>query len=83
MFNDKEIGWFHKVGKTPPSHQPHGTETDIAQNMHPIKPNSWRVEGNKLIGDTEVGQLVQNIPTNLICTGTDDDGLPVFKKIVV
>jgi len=82
MYNDREIGWFHKMGKTPPAHYPHGTEQDIAANMQQIKPHSWRLEGNKLIGQSDVGELVQTIPTDFICTGTGDDGLPVFQKVV-
>ena len=51
--------------------------------MKQLKPNSWKLEGNKLIGETEYGPLVQFIPTDRVLTGTDDNGLPIFKQIVI
>jgi hypothetical protein len=79
--DDALVKLYQKEGKALPSHDPHGTDEDIRANLRPLKPNSWRLEGNVLIGDTDWGPLAQTIPTNYILTGTDDDGNPVFKKI--
>lgn len=76
-----DTDYIRKLGAAPPVAIPHMTEEEIAQNMKPLKPNTWRLEGNKLIGETEMGPLVQFIPTDYILTGTDDKGLPILKKI--
>lgn len=73
---------FHRWGKTPPSHEPHGTPDDIAKNMRRLLPDKWTLEGNLLKGMTEIGELAQRIPTDVILTGTKD-GLPVFEKVVI
>ena len=56
---------------------------DLEKNMKKLKPNSWRLEGNKLIGETEFGPLVNYIPTDYICKGSDADGLPILEKVVL
>lgn len=76
-----DTDFIRKLGAAPPIATPHVTEEEILKNMKQLKPNSWRLEGNKLIGDTEMGRLVQFIPTDYICKGTDDKGLPILEKI--
>lgn len=74
--------YFREVlGVTPPSATAHITDEEITKNMRQLLPNSWHLEGNQLIGQTEMGRLVQSIPTNYICEGTDDKGLPILTKI--
>ncbi len=75
--------FYKKHGKAPPKHFEHGTEQEIRENMVRLRPGSWRLEGNQLIGQTELGTLVQTVPTDVILTGTDDDGRPIFKKVVL
>lgn len=58
----------------------HGTESDIKDKMVKLQPNVWRLEGNRLIGETEMGELVNYIPTNVILVG-QENGLPVFKEV--
>lgn len=72
---------FEKWNQPPPKVFHHGTEDEIKTNMTALKPDSWVLEGNKLTTQTEVGPLVQFIPTSHIMTGTDKKGMPVFKKI--
>ena len=78
MQNDK---WYLDRKLTPPTRNPHGTEEDIAAKVKPLTPTNWRLEGNKLIADTEMGPLVNFIPTDLILTGVDEKGLPILKRI--
>lgn len=75
--------FYKKHGKAPPKHWEHGTEQEIRENMVRLRPGSWRLEGNQLIGQTELGTLVQTVPTDVILTGTDDDGRPIFQKVVL
>lgn len=82
MLNDNEKEMYERWGKTPPSHEPHGTPEEIAKNMIELKPTEWKQQGNKLIGETPMGKLVQYIPTNLILKGTDPQGLPILEKVV-
>ena len=79
--DDKTAKEFSKWGKEPPRSYSHGTIEDIRGNLKRLQPNSWRLEGNKLIGQTEMGELVQFIPTNYILEGTDDQGLPKLVKL--
>jgi hypothetical protein len=71
--------FYSKHNIAPPEAIAHGTEDEL--EFVQLKPNSWRLEGNKLIGDTEMGELVNLIPPNYILTGTDDEGTPIFKKL--
>lgn len=83
MLNDNEKEMYERWGKNPPTHDPHGTAEDIKENMKPLRPTKWRQEGNKLIGDTEMGRVVQFVPTDMILQGTDEKGLPILKKVVL
>ncbi len=84
-------GYFHpdsdfyrKVLKTdPPKTTSHVTEDDVMRNMTKLTPNSWHLEGNQLIGMTQVGKLVQTIPSGYICKGSDSAGLPILEKVVL
>lgn len=75
--------FYRKHGKAPPKHWEHGTEQEIRENMVRLRPGSWRLEGNQLIGQTELGTLVQTVPSDVILVGTDDDGLPMFKRVIL
>lgn len=78
-----ENWWYEKHGVAPPKKFDHGTEQEIRENMVRLRPGTWRLEGNQLIGKTELGTLVQTVPTDVILVGTDDDGLPMFKRVIL
>ena len=80
---ERIAAFYRKHGKEQPKHFEHGTESDIKENMIRLKPNQWRMEGNMLIGETEHGVHAQAIPTDYILAGTDDEGLPIFRKVVL
>lgn len=73
---------YEKLGVTPPEHLEHGTDEDIRKNMQKLLPTKWRQEGNLLIGETEMGEVVNHLPTDMILVGTDDRNLPILKKVV-
>lgn len=79
--DDKTLREFSEWGKEAPTSEGHGTDRDISEQMEPLKPRNWRIEGNQLIADTEMGELVQFISTDYICKGTDDDGKPILTKV--
>lgn len=84
MYSEDELKFFDYYGVKRPSHEPHGVNPDnIAENLRKLRPYSWRLEGNKLIGMTDMGPLVQTIDPSKILVGTDKDGLPVFKDVEV
>lgn len=84
MWNDKELQFYDKHNKQRPSHAQHGVSPDnLSEHMRQLKPNKWKLHGNVLTGETDMGTLSQTIPTDYILTHTDEDGLPVFKKIVL
>lgn len=79
----KQVKEFEMWQKPLPAIKVHGYPDEIRENLKRLQPKTWRLEGNKLTGDTEMGPLVQFIPTNYLLTGTDDNGLPVFKKVIL
>lgn len=80
---EREAAEFQDWGVTPPKVTPHGMPEDIRGNLTKLMPNKWRLSGNTLIGESEQGVIKQTIPTDYILTGSDMNGLPVFKKIVL
>ena len=74
---------YEKWGVTPPSTTPHGTDDDIRSNLRKAVPTNWRQEGNKLICDTELGPLVNMIPTDMLLVGVDKKNLPILRKITL
>jgi hypothetical protein len=76
--------YYRKVlDAAPPVATGHGTEEDIRDKLKPMMPSKWRMQGNQLIAETENGTHVQTIPTSHILVGTNEKGLPIFKKVVV
>lgn len=84
VWSESQLKWYDRINQARPTHIAHGVNAeDLSEHMKELKPNQWRLEGNQLIGMTDMGELVQNIPTDYILTGTDDKGLPVFEKVVL
>lgn len=79
--DERTLKEFSRWQKPLPSIKAHGYPDEIRENLKQMKPKTWKLQGNKLIGDTEMGELAQFIPTNYVLLKTDEDGLPVFKKI--
>lgn len=78
-----DTDFIRKLGAALPTVATHTTEEDIKKNMKQLLPNSWRLEGNTLTGETDMGPLVQTIDPAYILIGVDDNGLPMFRKVLV
>lgn len=84
MHSEQELRWFDRHNKRRPESISHGVgPDDIANRMRQLKPHSWKLRGNQLIGMTDMGPLAQTIPTDRILVGTDEHGLPKFRRITV
>lgn len=81
MFDEKELKQFDRWHKARPTSDAHGSPEEIRANLKRAKVHKWWLEGNELKADTDFGPLVQTIPPNYICHGTDDQGLPILEKI--
>lgn len=82
MQDEKTLKWFEKHGAAPPSHTPHGVSADdLGEKLKPVKIRSWRLEGNRLVAKTDMGELVNYIDPGVIMTGVDERNLPIFKRI--
>lgn len=82
MEDSKTLEWFEKNGLTPPSHTSHGVSgDDLSHKVQPLKMHSWRLEGNRLIAKTDMGEVVNYIDPQYIMRGVDKRGLPIFAKI--
>jgi hypothetical protein len=87
MHDEQTLKWFDRKGIQRPTHLPHGVtdtpENPLSEQLERVKCSNWRIEGRKLIADTEHGPLVQWLPTTgYICHGTDKDGYPILTKVV-
>lgn len=86
MYDEKELKQFDRWGVARPTHLPHGVvdtpEHPLGEQLTRLKCRNWRLQGNKLICDTDQGTLVQFLPsTEYICQGTDGNGMPILTKI--
>lgn len=84
IFDNKRIQEYQRWGVEPPSHDPHGIDTDeLLRKLkeHTARASSWHMEGNILVAYTDIGEVRQTIPTDYICLGMDKKGLPILKKI--
>ncbi len=81
MYDKKLLDLYERLGLDLPSVEQHGTEEDVRRNLKSVNPRNWRLTGNKLIADTDVGPLVNYISTDYICRGTDENGLPILERI--
>jgi len=76
-----DTDWFVKHHLTPPTSVSHGLEEDVISKIKTLKVLSWHLEGNRLMAQTEAGPMMQIIPTDYVCEGMDDKGLPILTKI--
>lgn len=86
MFDEKTLKWFDYHGIKRPTHLPHGIkdteQNPLSEQIPRLKTWNWRLEGMTLMCDTDMGPFVQNLGrTDLICLGTDGDGMPILTKV--
>lgn len=82
MYNEKELKLYEKLGIKAPESISHGTDLkDFNELARKLKPYSWKLTGNQLRGMTDMGELVQTIPSDRILVGTDEQGMPIFQKV--
>lgn len=78
----KDDAWYERRGVAPPERISHEmTPEDIRDKVQDLHPRNWRAEGNRLFCDTDMGTLVQHIPTDYIFSGMDKKGLPTFRQV--
>lgn len=68
-----------------PVHLEHGLE-DTAENplskqLTRLKTWDWKRDGNMMTCMTNEGMLSQYLDPAYIVLGTDDEGMPIFKKV--
>lgn len=72
---------YEALGFEPPKHAEHGSDEDIRKLMVKAVPIRWFQRGNELVAETELGELVNFIDTDLQLVGVDKNNLPVLRKI--
>lgn len=79
------LNWLEKNANVQPYFAAHGTDEDIQAKMTKLLPKKWTMQGNRLIGETEMGEVTLNTPTDMILISSEPDskGLPQLKKIGV
>lgn len=82
MYEEKELKWFDRQGVKRPEHASHGATPDnLSEKIRKLDVRNWRLEGNILKGDTDMGPFAQTIPTTHILEGVDEQGLPKFRRV--
>ena len=86
MYDDKELKWFDRMKVKRPAHFEHGLE-DTAENplskqLVKLRTWDWKRDGNYITCMTDQGKLTQYLDPSYIVLGTDDDGMPILKKLV-
>jgi len=76
----EEIDQFKEWGVPLPTRDVHIKDEDIAKNMEKAEVKSWRQEGNKLIAETQLGDVVNFLPTDTMLTGVKNNR-PVLTKV--
>jgi hypothetical protein len=69
---------YAALGVEPPKHFDHGPP--IIQRATPIR---WFQRGNELVAETELGEVVNMLPTDLQLTGVDDRQQPYLDSTTV
>lgn len=87
MHSEGYLKWFDKHGKPRPVHEEHAEdskENPLSSRLKRVQASNWRMEGpGKLVADTDMGPLVQWIPHEYVCEGTDNNGHPILRKIKI
>lgn len=76
-----ETDAFRKMGAPLPVANVHGTDEQIRERLKPMKVDKWELQGNTLIGYADGVKMAQQIPTDMILLGTDENNLPILQKI--
>jgi hypothetical protein len=86
MHDEKELKWFDRMNVKRPAHFLSDLEDTKENPLHKqltrLRCSNWRIEGNVLKCDTPEGPLSQTVNTDVICLGTDDNGLPILREVV-
>jgi hypothetical protein len=72
---------YDALGVSAPEHLAHGTDEDIRAHLQIVKPIRWFQRGNELVAETDLGEVVNFLPTNYMLSGTDRDNRPILIKI--
>lgn len=73
---------YEALGVEPPKVYEHGvTIEDIRANMKQAVCTNWRLVGNILHCDTDLGPLAQTIPPDYVLRGVDENNLPILTKL--
>lgn len=72
---------YEALGVEPPERTPHGTDEDIRSHMQLAKPIRWFQRGNELVADTDLGEVVNLLPTNYMLSGVDKDDRPILTRV--
>jgi hypothetical protein len=74
--------WFTRNGVDPPSHEPHLTEEEIAEQLKTPRKHEWRQKGSVLFCVACPWEhATEGRFTDYLLQGTDKDGSPILKKV--
>lgn len=77
----EELEQFKNWGVPLPSRDAH--VKDGQQQWEKPHLTNWRLEGNILKADSNLGTHGWSLPTDYILDGTDESGLPMLRKLVL
>lgn len=77
--DERELKQYDRWGVNRPTHEEHG-EFDL-DKLVPFKAHRWWCEGDLLYAEGNHGVVVNRIPVDYICLGTDENNLPILRKV--
>lgn len=77
--------WYDRHGISRPTHIPFMTDEELEKKFAQIRSSTvhgnWTQQGNRLTCNKCELRHSDIIPTNYLLQGTDERGLPIFKKL--
>lgn len=79
----EEDAQFIRWGVKPPEHNPHLTEEERDEEFNKILRNHhvWRQKGNMIYCIACPFEHGNSVPSNILLTGTDEEGKPILLKL--
>jgi hypothetical protein len=74
---------YEALGVQGPTRDVHGTDADVRANLVRATPTKWYQRGNELVAETDLGELVNLLPTDVMLTGIDSNNLPILTKMIL
>lgn len=79
-----QADFFRKFKLEPPEAISHNIEdtpsNPLSEQIPKTKVTGWYLDGNRLVAQTELGEVINHIDSGYIMRGVDKNNLPILEK---